>query len=98
MYLKARLCFTLLFGFATLFAQSPLLERITIEHGLSQGMIFDMVQTRDGFLWIATKDGLNRYDGYNFKIFSNDPFDSYSLSENTITALFEDSRGLLWAG
>jgi signal transduction histidine kinase/DNA-binding response OmpR family regulator/ligand-binding sensor domain-containing protein len=98
MYLKIRLCFALVSGFATLYAQSPLLERITIEHGLSQGMIFDMVQTRDGFLWIATKDGLNRYDGYNFKIFSNDPFDPYSLSENTITALFEDSRGLLWAG
>lgn len=98
MYLKALLCFALLFGFATFYAQSPLLEHITIEHGLSQGMIFDMVQTRDGFLWIATKDGLNRYDGYNFKIFSNDPFDPFSLSENTVTALLEDSRGLLWAG
>lgn len=98
MYLKARLFMALVFCAAFMYAQSPLLERITIEHGLSQGMIFDMVQTRDGFLWIATKDGLNRYDGYNFKIFSNDPFDPYSLSENTITALFEDSRGLLWAG
>lgn len=98
MFLKIRLCIALLVGSAYMYAQSPLLERITIEHGLSQGMIFDIVQTKDGFLWIATKDGLNRYDGYNFKIFSNDPFDPYSLSENTVTALFEDSRGLLWAG
>lgn len=74
------------------------MERITIEHGLSQGMIFDMVQTRDGFLWIGTKDGLNRYDGYNFRVHINDPFDPFTLTENTITALYEDSRGWLWVG
>ena len=79
-------------------AQSSVFERLTIEHGLSQGMIYDVLQTKDGFLWIATKDGLNRYDGYNFKVFSNDPFDVFSVSENTITSLFEDSRGWLWVG
>jgi signal transduction histidine kinase/DNA-binding response OmpR family regulator/ligand-binding sensor domain-containing protein len=98
MYLKIRFCLAFFFGFAALNAQSPLTERITIEHGLSQGMIFDVLQTRDGFLWIATKAGLNRYDGYNFKVFSNNPFDPYSLAENTVTKLFEDSRGLLWVG
>lgn len=79
-------------------AQSVKAEAITIEQGLSQGMIFDLCQTRDGFLWIATKDGLNRYDGYNFKAFSNNPFDPFSLAENIVTALFEDSRGWLWVG
>jgi len=98
MYLKIRFCLILLFGFAALHAQIPLIERITIEQGLSQGMIFDILQTRDGFLWIATKAGLNRYDGYNFKVFNNNPFDPYSLAENTVTKLFEDSRGLLWVG
>jgi signal transduction histidine kinase/DNA-binding response OmpR family regulator/ligand-binding sensor domain-containing protein len=83
---------------STLFAQKPQYEAITIEHGLSQGMIFDIVQTRDGFIWVATKDALNRYDGYNFKVFSNDPFDPFSIAENTVTALFEDSRGWLWLG
>jgi len=90
---------------ALLHAQMPALQRITIEDGLSQGMIFDLLQTRDssprglgGFLWVATKDGLNRYDGYNFKVFSNDPFNPYSIAENTVTALFEDSRGWLWVG
>lgn len=77
-------------------AQQAQAEAITIEQGLSQGMIFDICQTRDGFLWMATKDGLNRYDGYNFKIFSNNPFDPYSLAENTVTALLEDRRGWLW--
>jgi len=80
------------------FAQTTQYESLTIEQGLSQGMIFDILQTRDGFLWVATKDGLNRYDGYNFKVFSNDPFDPFSIAENTVTALFEDSRGWLWAG
>lgn len=73
-------------------------EAITIDEGLSQGMIFKILQTRDGFLWIATKDGLNRYDGYNFKVYTHTPADSFSIAENTITALFEDSRGLLWIG
>lgn len=81
-----------------LWAQGEVYEKITIEHGLSQGMIFDLCQTQDGFLWAATKDGLNRYDGYNFKVFSHSPFDPYALSENTVTTLFEDSRGLLWIG
>ncbi|MBK9013543.1 MAG: response regulator [Saprospiraceae bacterium] len=79
-------------------AQSSRLECLTIEQGLSQGMVFDILQTRDGFLWIATKDGLNRYDGYNFKVFSNDAFNPFSLAENTVNFLFEDSRGWLWVG
>jgi signal transduction histidine kinase/DNA-binding response OmpR family regulator/ligand-binding sensor domain-containing protein len=73
-------------------------EKITIEQGLSQGMIYDILQSRDGFLWVATKDGLNRYDGYNFKTYINSIFDPYSLVENTVTMLFEDSRGWLWVG
>jgi signal transduction histidine kinase/DNA-binding response OmpR family regulator/ligand-binding sensor domain-containing protein len=83
---------------ASLPAQNMSSERLTIENGLSQGMVFDLCQTRDGFLWVTTKDGLNRYDGYNFKVFSNNPFDPFSLAENTATALFEDSRGWLWVG
>ncbi len=79
-------------------AQMARPEMLTIDDGLSQGMIYDLLQTRDGFLWIATKDGLNRYDGYNFKVFTHSSGDPYSLSENTTTTLFEDSRGLLWIG
>lgn len=79
-------------------AQNAPVERLTIEDGLSQGMIFDMLQTRDGFMWFATKDGLNRYDGYQFKVFSKNPFDPYSLSGNVVTTLFEDSKGRLWVG
>lgn len=73
-------------------------DALTIDHGLSQGMVYDLLQTKDGFLWVGTKDGLNRYDGYNFRVWNNDPYQPYSLSDNTVTALFEDSRGWLWIG
>ncbi|MFM9949917.1 MAG: two-component regulator propeller domain-containing protein [Saprospiraceae bacterium] len=81
-----------------LFGQQLASESLTIDDGLSQGMVFDILQTRDGFLWIATKDGLNRYDGYNFNVWSNDMDNPFSLADNTINALFEDSRGWLWIG
>ena len=79
-------------------SQSLALEQLTIEDGLSQGMIYDVLQTRDGFLWIATKDGLNRYDGYNFKTWSHHADNPFSLADNTVTALFEDSKSRLWIG
>ncbi len=80
-------------------AQQPIAsEAISIEQGLSQGMAYDLLQDREGFLWVATKDGLNRYDGYGFKVFTNDPYDPFSLSSNTVMILFEDSKGHIWVG
>ncbi len=73
-------------------------ETISTAQGLSQGMVFDLLQDVEGFIWIATKNGLNRYDGYGFKVFSNDPYNQHSLSSNTIVELFEDSKGRIWAG
>jgi signal transduction histidine kinase/DNA-binding response OmpR family regulator/ligand-binding sensor domain-containing protein len=72
-------------------------ETISIAQGLSQGMVFDILQDREGFIWVATKNGLNRYDGYDFKVFTNDPYNPYTLSSNTIIKLFEDSKGRIWA-
>ncbi len=77
-------------------------ESITTADGLSQGMVFDMLQDKEGFIWIATKDALNRYDGYDFKVFTNDPFNNFSLSYNTVVRLFEvrlrtrAARSSLW--
>ncbi|HRQ48948.1 MAG TPA: two-component regulator propeller domain-containing protein [Agriterribacter sp.] len=73
-------------------------ETISTAQGLSQGMIFDLLQDKEGFIWVATKNGLNRYDGYSFKVFSNDPYNPHSLSSNTIRKLFEDSKGRIWVG
>ena len=71
--------------------------RVTITEGLSQGTGFSILQDRQGFIWIATEDGLNRYDGYNFRIYrpTDDPT---SISDNQSNVIFEDSRGVLWLG
>ncbi len=73
-------------------------EAISTAQGLSQGLINDMLQDKEGFIWIATKGGLNRYDGYSFKVFTTDPHDSSSISSNAVASLLEDSRGRLWIG
>lgn len=79
-----------------LWTQTAPLESLTIDDGLTQGMIYDILQDKEGFLWIGTKDGLNRYDGYHFKPFEHTPNDSFSLSGQVVFKIFEDSRGWLW--
>ncbi|MBK8228062.1 MAG: response regulator [Flavobacteriales bacterium] len=71
---------------------------LTIEDGLSQGMVSSIIQDRAGFMWFATKDGLNRYDGYSFRVFRNDPADSTTVRDNFIQAIHEDRAGLIWVG
>ncbi|MBK7945643.1 MAG: hypothetical protein IPJ85_10190 [Flavobacteriales bacterium] len=71
---------------------------LTIEEGLSQGMVNAIIQDRAGFMWFATKDGLNRYDGYSFTVFRHDPEDTTTVRDNTIEALYEDRAGLIWVG
>jgi signal transduction histidine kinase/DNA-binding response OmpR family regulator/ligand-binding sensor domain-containing protein len=81
-----------------LLAQPNGWQELTISDGLSQGMIFDLKQDPNGFIWVATKDGLNRFDGYNFKVFTHDPYNEYSLSDNNCSTMLVDSRGRLWVG
>jgi len=73
-------------------------ERFTIEDGLSNNSINAVLQTSDGFLWVATKDGLNRFDGQNFVIFKHNPNSEYSLPENYVMSLFESRDGTFWVG
>jgi signal transduction histidine kinase/DNA-binding response OmpR family regulator/ligand-binding sensor domain-containing protein len=76
----------------------PKYEWLTTSNGLSQGYIYDMIQDKDGFMWFSTKAGLNRYDGYSFKIFAHDAYNPNSISSNVVNKLFEDSKGRLWIG
>ncbi|MEZ4740180.1 MAG: two-component regulator propeller domain-containing protein [Flavobacteriales bacterium] len=71
---------------------------VTIEDGLSQGMVNHITQDRYGFMWFATKDGLNRYDGYDFTVYRHDPEDSTTVRDNFVHAVFEDREGRLWVG
>jgi signal transduction histidine kinase/ligand-binding sensor domain-containing protein/DNA-binding response OmpR family regulator len=65
---------------------------------LSQNAVYTIHQDTLGYIWFGTKDGLNRYDGHNFKVYRHDPFDTESLSSNYITVISEDSRSILWLG
>lgn len=73
-------------------------DALTIQDGLSQGMVNDILRDRFGFMWFATKDGLNCYDGYQFSIFKHDVNDYNSLADNFVKVLFEDAEGRLWIG
>jgi ligand-binding sensor domain-containing protein/signal transduction histidine kinase len=71
-------------------------SRIEVDAGLSNSNVTCFLQDSDGFLWIGTRDGLNKYDGYGFKVYRNDQEDSTSLLKNNIYVLFEDSQKTLW--
>ena len=68
------------------------------EDGLSQISVNTIFQDFRGFLWIGTRDGLNRFDGYRFKVFRHQPSDNRSLSNSNIQSIVEDNSGNLWVG
>jgi ligand-binding sensor domain-containing protein len=72
--------------------------RLSRSQGLSQQRVTHIVQDERGFLWFGTQYGLNRYDGYRFRVFKNDPADPESLCDVHITALFKDRTGHIWVG
>src|SRR5208337_3123997 len=73
-----------------------LVERFGWEQGLPQSCVAAMTQTRDGYLWVGTLDGLARFDGRRFTRFDSD--NAPGLKGNRIVSLFEDSRTNLWIG
>lgn len=100
-----RLFFLFFYGFSL---QSPVVAQttgkvlafnaLTINDGLSQGMIIRMFQDRYGFMWFATLDGLNRYDGFQFVIYRHDAQNETSITESYVQTIFEDTDGRLWVG
>ena len=69
-------------------------EHISIEQGLSQVSVNCILKDSQGFMWFGTLDGLNRYDGYEFKIYKHDSTDPTSISDNYILCILEDSTGM----
>jgi ligand-binding sensor domain-containing protein/two-component sensor histidine kinase len=75
-----------------------LIKNITLESGASQNTISTIRQDKAGYLWFGTTSGLNRYDGYDFRVFSKNSLDSNSISDNGITSFYEDAEGVFWIG
>ncbi|MCP4151843.1 MAG: response regulator [bacterium] len=71
-------------------------RRIGLEDGLSQITVKTIIQDKEGYMWFGTQDGLNKYDGYQFTTYFQDPDDPKTLSNNFISQLSEDNSGNIW--
>ena len=75
----------------------PTFEQLTVGDGLSHNTVYTIMQDKSGMFWIGTRHGLNRYDGYDFQVFS--PEDATSpLNGPIVLSLMEDRRGRIWVG
>ncbi len=74
------------------------IESFGIKDGLSQGMVRGVIQDKEGFLWFATKDGLNKYDGYQITVYRYNPKDPHTLPDNYVTQIVEDDKANFWVG
>ena len=74
------------------------LESFSIKEGLSQGFVLSILQDREGVMWFATKDGLNKFDGYRITVYRNNPKNPNSIPDNYVTSLAEDDAGRIWLG
>ncbi len=79
-------------------AQELSFHHLTVEQGLSNANVNHFLHDSQGFMWIATDEGLNRYDGYSFKVYKHEARNPYSLSSSDAKRLFEDSQGYIWIG
>jgi ligand-binding sensor domain-containing protein/signal transduction histidine kinase len=73
-------------------------DHYNTDSGLSQNEVFDIVQDQKGFIWFGTDEGLNRFDGHEFRIFKNEPNNKNSLIGNSVQSLEIDQQGTLWIG
>jgi ligand-binding sensor domain-containing protein/two-component sensor histidine kinase len=88
-----------LFFTASMYGQPLLFENYSSEQGLSQNSCYTIAQDANGFMWFGTQDGLNRYDGKQFKVFLPQNNIGKKLPSNYITNLFFDrKKNLLWVG
>ncbi len=77
--------------------QEPSFGHIGLEDGLSQSIVSSIIKDQDGFMWFGTRDGLNRWDGYSFRVYRNSPFNERTVIGAGIDKLILDEKGRLWA-
>ena len=90
----------LYFSVTCVYAQAPKLgfKHFNLAQGLSNSTVEVLFQDSRGFVWIGTRDGLNRYDGNEVLVFKNNSKDPRSISDNYITSIIEDNKHTLWIG
>ncbi len=96
-----RLLFVIIFfQYNNIYASRQKIEfqHLKVKDGLSQSWVKSICQDRYGFIWFGTNEGLNKYDGYNFTVYKNNPEDKNSISNNAIESIYEDKSGNLWVG
>src|SRR5215210_8582869 len=99
MFNRSLLCFIiLLYSVNTVHAKDLPIKYIGIDQGLSNNAVTSIYQDHYGFMWFVTYDGLNRYDGYEFKIFRNIIGNLNSLNSNNINCLEGDRFHNVWIG
>lgn len=101
-YVKVTLFLVFIFSFMkvdisyAMISGSINFNNITIEDGLSQSTVESMLQDSRGYIWIGTNDGLNRYNGYEFKHYKHDKYDKNSIANNYIVDIEEDKMRRIW--
>ncbi len=91
-HMKKIILFIYLILFALIVqAQKPRIkfEKLSVENGMSQSSVLSIMQDSQGFMWFATLDGLNKYDGYDFKVYWNSQTKEHTISDNMVNVLFE---------
>ncbi|WP_040249857.1 ATP-binding protein [Psychroserpens mesophilus] len=93
-----RILFLFIISCTILNAQDYTFYHYGLDEGLSQETIRSILKDKNGFLWLGTQDGLNRFDGTSFTIYKNQKKDSLSISGNFINTMVEDDANNIWIG
>lgn len=73
-------------------------KHLNVSNGLSNNNVVSIIQDNEGFMWFATSNGLNKYDGYNCKVYKHNSHDTSGLISSEINKLYEDHEKKLWVG
>jgi ligand-binding sensor domain-containing protein/signal transduction histidine kinase/DNA-binding response OmpR family regulator len=89
---------SILWNIPTAQAQKLNFKHYSINEGLSQNTVLCLLQDKNGFIWVGTEDGLNKFDGYDFKYYQHENNLPTTISHNQVNALFENNDGKIWVG
>ncbi|MDM8526620.1 two-component regulator propeller domain-containing protein [Anaerolineales bacterium HSG24] len=79
-------------------AETLKFDHVSVDDGLSTNVTYFAMQDNSGFMWFGTADGLNKYDGYEFTVYRQDPEEPTTISNNRVNYILQDQSGTLWAG